>query len=146
MAKFANQGRGSRPQRGGRRGGQLARGAVSRRAGRRPARDEGEVEAEEERQEAVRQLLRGLSLAEQAAELTRLREAAAAERRQLLWKEERISILEEAMMMRLRQGRSSELAGDHVSESAPAQLLPTSVEGKVGGKESEASAEDSTVV
>ncbi|EFR00583.1 hypothetical protein MGYG_03588 [Nannizzia gypsea CBS 118893] len=101
---------------------------------------------EEKKREAARQMLRDLPL-----------EAAAADRKQLLWKEERISILEEAMMAKLRQGRSSEPAGDPASANSAAQ--PASLSETEGGntqqddepllidlegnwKESEAPAED----
>lgn len=91
----------------------MARGRGGR---HRPVKREEEEEekVEEERLETTRQMLRSLSMDAQAAELIRLREAAAIERRQLLWKEERISILEEAIAANLRQRGSAEPAGDPV--------------------------------
>ncbi|GBF65948.1 hypothetical protein TMEN_8666 [Trichophyton mentagrophytes] len=75
-------------------------------------KEEEKGKGEEEKLETTRQMLRSLSMDVQAAELIRLREAAAIERKQLLWKEEKISILEEAIAANLRQRGPAEPAGD----------------------------------
>ncbi|OAL69519.1 hypothetical protein A7D00_6639 [Trichophyton violaceum] len=80
-------------------------------------KDKGEEKGEEEKLETTRQMLRSLSMDAQAAELMRLREAAAVERKQLLWKEERILILEGAIATKLRQ--------EGPAESAAAAAQPT---------------------
>ncbi|KAF3484146.1 uncharacterized protein GIQ15_03470 [Arthroderma uncinatum] len=132
--------RGSGPQRGGgqrrgQRGGGRGRGRGRGRGGVQ-RRESGRAlggEEEETRREAVRQHLRDLSQGEQALELIRLRQGVDNDRRQLLWKEERISILEQAMMADLapRESRSLELRGDRASELAapsPAAADPPALE------------------
>ena len=84
-------------------------------------KDRGEEKGEDEKLETTRQMLRSLSMDAQAAELMRLREAAAVERKQLLWKEERILILEGAIATKLRQEGPAESAGDPASAAAATQ-------------------------
>lgn len=103
---------------------------MGRGAQHRPVKREEEEKKEEkiekkkgreEKLETTRQMLRSLSMDAQAAELIRLREAAAVERQQLLWKEERISILEEAIAANLRREGPAKSADDPAPAAAAAQ-------------------------